>query len=127
MNTSAMEISHSWPWVARRLAGEIVCAGNMNDVPAASFRAPPLAALPRDDDGLRNYTIFIRDERYSVPTVRFVTVVSETRAAELAAALLLESHHHLAVGASRHCHRPSTGHDRHHLWFVCQQEAYRVV
>ena len=69
----------------------------MNDAAAGSFRAPPLAALPRDDDGLRNYTIFIRDERYSVPTVRFVTVATETRAAELAAALLLESHHHLAV------------------------------
>jgi len=41
--------------------------------------------------------MFVRDERYSVPTVRFVTVASEECAVELAKAQLLESRHHLTV------------------------------
>jgi hypothetical protein len=41
--------------------------------------------------------MFIRDARYSVPTVRFITVPSEERAVEQAKAQLLESRHHLAV------------------------------
>jgi len=46
---------------------------------------------------LRTFTIFIRDERYSVPTVWFVTVATEERAVEIAKAQLVESRHHLAV------------------------------
>lgn len=46
---------------------------------------------------MRTFTIFIRDARYSVPTVRFITVATEERAVELAKAQLLESRHHLGV------------------------------
>jgi hypothetical protein len=46
---------------------------------------------------LRTFTIFVRDARYSVPTIRFVTVTTEERAVELAKAQLLESRHHLAI------------------------------
>ena len=43
------------------------------------------------------FTIFIRDERYSVPTIVFIDVANIERAAQVAKDRLVESRHHLAV------------------------------
>ena len=43
------------------------------------------------------FTMFIRDERYTVPTVAFIDVADIERAAQIAKDRLGESPHHLAV------------------------------
>jgi hypothetical protein len=44
-----------------------------------------------------NYSFFIHDRRYSVPTLQFVLVADEDRARELARRELFASPDHLAV------------------------------
>ncbi len=46
---------------------------------------------------MRTYTVYIRDERYSVPSLVFVDARSEMLVADLARQKLEESAHHLAV------------------------------
>ena len=45
---------------------------------------------------MRNYTLLMEDDRYSIPTLLFVTG-GEGRAREMAVAHLLNSAHHLTV------------------------------
>jgi hypothetical protein len=44
-----------------------------------------------------DYRFFIKDERYSVPTLSFVSAVDLRRARELAEQRLLESAHHISI------------------------------
>jgi hypothetical protein len=46
---------------------------------------------------MRDFTFYVQDERYTVPTVVFVTVADAVRAAELAVERLHESPYHLQV------------------------------
>ena len=46
---------------------------------------------------MRTFTFFLTDQRYSVPTVAFITARDVEWAAELARKQLGESPHHLAV------------------------------
>ena len=46
---------------------------------------------------MRTFTFFLTDQRYSVPTVAFVTARDVERAGELARERLDESPHHLAI------------------------------
>ena len=46
---------------------------------------------------MRDFTFQIRDDRYTVPTLEFVTLATERRARELAEKHLCISAHHLAV------------------------------
>jgi hypothetical protein len=46
---------------------------------------------------VRTYTVYIRDARYSVPSLLFVDVKADVLVADLARQKLDESAHHLAV------------------------------
>lgn len=46
---------------------------------------------------MATFQLFINDDRYSVPTLRFLTAPSGLRACELAERALQESPHHLGV------------------------------
>ena len=46
---------------------------------------------------MRTYAIYIRDARYSVPSLAFVDLRAEALVADLARQKLAESEHHLAV------------------------------
>jgi len=46
---------------------------------------------------MRDFTLFVQDERYSVPTVVFVTLADALGAAQLARTRLEESAYHLAI------------------------------
>lgn len=46
---------------------------------------------------MRTYTVYIRDARYSVPSLIFVDVGPGVQVADLARRKLEESEHHLAV------------------------------
>lgn len=46
---------------------------------------------------MRTYAVYIRDARYSVPSLAFVDVRADTLVADLARRKLEESEHHLAV------------------------------
>jgi hypothetical protein len=46
---------------------------------------------------MRDFTILVYDERYSVPTLRIVEVKDEDKAADLAIAIFQESPHHTAI------------------------------
>ena len=46
---------------------------------------------------MRTYTVYIRDARYSVPSLHFVDVKPDVLVADLARQKLDESGHHLAV------------------------------
>jgi len=46
---------------------------------------------------MRTFSCFIKDDRYTVPSLAFVLVQDEARARELARRQLLESGHHLEV------------------------------
>lgn len=46
---------------------------------------------------MRDFMMFVRDDRYSVPTLAVVTVEDEARAKAIAARRLSESPHHVAV------------------------------
>jgi len=46
---------------------------------------------------VRDFQVFITDDRYSVPTLSIVQMASAAEAGELAARLLAGSVHHLAV------------------------------
>jgi len=55
-------------------------------------------ALPLwGDAGMPTFTMFIRDERYAVPTVDLINAANVERAAQIAKDRLVESRHHLAV------------------------------
>lgn len=47
--------------------------------------------------GLRTFSCFVTDDRYSVPTLTFMLVADETLARELALRRLLESPHHRKI------------------------------
>ncbi len=47
------------------------------------------------------FTFYIRDSRYSVPTVEFMILADHARARELAAERLAQSPHHIAVEVFR--------------------------
>lgn len=46
---------------------------------------------------MRTFSYFIKDDRYSVPTLQFAVVPDEARALELATRQLFSSPHHLAI------------------------------
>ena len=46
---------------------------------------------------MRNFSIFVADDRYSVPTMLMAVVTDEARAIELAVDKLAETPHHLSV------------------------------
>lgn len=46
---------------------------------------------------MRDFELFIIDDRYSVATLRFATVRDEARARELAEGIVRESAHHVGV------------------------------
>ena len=49
---------------------------------------------------MRNFEIYVFDNRYSVPTLNIATLVDEARAREVAERILQESDHHLGVEVS---------------------------
>ena len=46
---------------------------------------------------MKDFQLFIDDDRYSVPTVQIIIVESEDRAREIAQQMMGESRHHLGV------------------------------
>lgn len=46
---------------------------------------------------MRTFSYFIKDDRYSVPTLQFAVVPDETRALEFARRQLLSSPHYLSI------------------------------
>ena len=46
---------------------------------------------------MRDYSLFIEDDRYTVPSLVFVIAASDERAREIAFDHLHRSHHHLSV------------------------------
>jgi hypothetical protein len=70
--------------------------------------AKPASRIKPQDRGLRRasliveelmriFTLFVRDDRYTVPTMSFVTVTDLENAAAIAESRLYESAHHLGV------------------------------
>lgn len=62
---------------------------------------------------MQTFSLFVHDERYSVPTLQFIVVQDEAGARELARRELLASPHHLAVevrddGGSAFCEERSS-------------------
>ena len=51
----------------------------------------------RRGNEMRDYSLFIEDDRYTVPTLVIVTVASDERANEIALDHLNRSDHHLSV------------------------------
>jgi hypothetical protein len=48
-------------------------------------------------EDIRDFTVLIDDDRYSVPNLRFVLARSEVRASQIADCILAESPHHHGV------------------------------
>ncbi len=57
----------------------------------------PRAGLPGGSSEVQTFTLYIEDDRYSVPTLVFVIVRGEVRAKEIAKDRLAASSHHLSV------------------------------
>jgi len=57
----------------------------------------PTAELPGGGSGVRTFTLYIEDDRYTLPTLVFVIVRDEVRAKEIANGQLAASSHHLTV------------------------------
>ena len=49
---------------------------------------------------MRSFEIYVFDDRYSVPTLHFVSAKDEARARDIAERILSESGHHLGVEVS---------------------------